>query len=240
MKVVLDRLIVTSAPGLVPAIGRAAPEVQLAVFDSFAAPASLERILSDAVPTVIAVDRMWLYLCPLLRRLVARGGRDDVRIALAVHGVDRVVRVQSAHCGFSDIVDLDDDLRDVARRLARLRSSPSPIADEGSWSTVPDLDAMPQLEGLTADDLDREILDLVCVGMRDADIAEVVHASLQSVKNRISAMLRRAGLRNRTQLAWICANDAIASAVARGLDVSPSPVAAPFPVAAPSPVAASV
>lgn len=234
MKIVLDRLVVSSAPGLVPSIGRAVPGVRLAVFDPFAAPVSLGRVLADACPTVIVVDRMWLHLSPLLMRLVARSGCDDVRIVLAVVGVDRVVRVQSAHCGLFDVVDLDDDLHDVAVRLARLRSGTSRLADEGAWSTVPDPDAAPRADALAADDLDREILDLVCVGMRDADIAEVVHASLQSVKNRISTMLRRAGLRNRTQLAWIYANDAIASAVARGFDASPaaSDLVAPLTVAA--------
>jgi DNA-binding CsgD family transcriptional regulator len=65
------------------------------------------------------------------------------------------------------------------------------------------------------DDFDRQILGLVCVGMQDADIACVVHLSTQTVKNRISAMLDRSGLRNRTQLAWMQANQSMGDAMSR-------------------------
>ena len=58
---------------------------------------------------------------------------------------------------------------------------------------------------------------LICVGMQDVDIANVVHLSTQTVKNRISAMLERSGLRNRTQLAWMQANQAVGDAVSRSL-----------------------
>jgi len=67
------------------------------------------------------------------------------------------------------------------------------------------------------DAIDREILDLVSVGMQDADIANVVHASTQTVKNRISAMLERSGYRNRTQLAWAHSNEVLADAMVRSL-----------------------
>ncbi|NCZ68458.1 MAG: DNA-binding response regulator [Acidimicrobiia bacterium] len=44
-----------------------------------------------------------------------------------------------------------------------------------------------------------------------------MHLSTQTVKNRISAMLERSGLRNRTQLAWMQSNQAVGDAVSRSL-----------------------
>lgn len=51
-------------------------------------------------------------------------------------------------------------------------------------------------------DLDRHILDLICIGLPDREIAAAVHASHQTVRNRVSSMLRRSNISNRTQLAW--------------------------------------
>ena len=53
--------------------------------------------------------------------------------------------------------------------------------------------------------------------MQDNDNAHIVHISPQTVKNRISAMLERSGLRNRTQLAWLHHNHEVADAVRRSL-----------------------
>jgi DNA-binding NarL/FixJ family response regulator len=54
-------------------------------------------------------------------------------------------------------------------------------------------------------DTDREIAVLISRGMTDRDIAETVHFSLQTVKNRVSKILTQVGAANRTQLAVLVA-----------------------------------
>ena len=63
------------------------------------------------------------------------------------------------------------------------------------------------------DQTDLDILEPICVGSRDSDIAEIVALSLQRVKNRISAMLERTGLENRTQLAWQFTNQQLVASM---------------------------
>jgi DNA-binding NarL/FixJ family response regulator len=57
------------------------------------------------------------------------------------------------------------------------------------------------MDAVAQDETDHAILELVCVGLRDQDIAEVLGYSVQAIKNRISLMLARAGSPNRTQIA---------------------------------------
>ena len=54
-------------------------------------------------------------------------------------------------------------------------------------------------------EIDREIAVLISRGMTDRDIAETVHFSLQTVKNRVSKILTQVGAANRTQLAVLVA-----------------------------------
>ncbi|NBP54571.1 MAG: hypothetical protein EBU67_09885 [Actinobacteria bacterium] len=52
-----------------------------------------------------------------------------------------------------------------------------------------------------ADDVDRLIVPMIVAGYTDREIGDVLHFSHQAVRNRISRMLLRSGIRNRTQLA---------------------------------------
>ena len=51
------------------------------------------------------------------------------------------------------------------------------------------------------DDTDRKMLELLTLGYTDRKIANEVCLSLQTVRNRISRLLKRLKLANRTQLA---------------------------------------
>jgi DNA-binding NarL/FixJ family response regulator len=53
----------------------------------------------------------------------------------------------------------------------------------------------------TLDEFDRAILRLLGTGASDQQIAEAVHLNLQTVRNRVSRMLKKFGYENRTQLA---------------------------------------
>lgn len=51
------------------------------------------------------------------------------------------------------------------------------------------------------DDIDRQIADLIAAGYRDREIAAIVHLSANTVRNRVSRMLRALGLTSRVELA---------------------------------------
>jgi FixJ family two-component response regulator len=52
-----------------------------------------------------------------------------------------------------------------------------------------------------ADEVDHRIVPMIVAGYTDREIADVLHFSHQAVRNRISRILMRSGIRNRTQLA---------------------------------------
>ena len=57
------------------------------------------------------------------------------------------------------------------------------------------------------DDIDRRILAHIAMGMSDRQIADKVFMSPQSVRNRVSRLLERTALHNRTQMAVVCRLD---------------------------------
>lgn len=101
--------------------------------------------------------------------------------------------------GFAGCVDFKWPARDVVRELdvLRLRRSVSP---EVTDSCAPASSAGP----LCHDDIDRRIAAYITMGMSDRDIGAKVFLSSQTVRNRVSRMLERSQVRNRTQLAMVC------------------------------------
>jgi DNA-binding NarL/FixJ family response regulator len=67
------------------------------------------------------------------------------------------------------------------------------------------------------DATDLAILELICIGYRDSDIAEVLGYSVQAVKNRLGGMLKRSGLNNRTQLAWQFTNQLLTARMVQNM-----------------------
>ena len=54
------------------------------------------------------------------------------------------------------------------------------------------------------DEIDRRIAAYITMGMSDRDIGAKVFLSPQTVRNRVSRMLERSQVQNRTQLAMAC------------------------------------
>ena len=75
------------------------------------------------------------------------------------------------------------------------RGTRAPL-DRGMLVDYPDLD-----EVTHGDEINRQILALVAIGREDREIAGAVCLSWQTVRNRISTMLKVSGMSNRTQLA---------------------------------------
>jgi DNA-binding NarL/FixJ family response regulator len=217
VRVLIDQLITSDRPDLQRAAQRKHPDVKFDSFDFLSAARSIGAALDRAWPDVVVVDRVWLHLSSLLHRILTSGGHTLPRVVIASRHVDEVFRVQVAHRGFTDYIDLDDPAEDLVVQLCEIHAGTTRHTDDKLWASVPLPSVVDDLDKTPRDDLDREILSLICVGMQDVDIANVVHLSTQTVKNRISAMLERSGLRNRTQLAWMQANQAVGDAVSRSL-----------------------
>ena len=73
------------------------------------------------------------------------------------------------------------------------------------------------LSTITRDDLNIGIIELIHIGLADREIGEVVHLSTQTIRNRVSAMLEKSGLGNRTQMAWMYSNQLLTRRMTQNL-----------------------
>lgn len=94
--------------------------------------------------------------------------------------------------------ELVQSIRDAAAGLQLINPTQVRVAAK-RLNSIP-LNALSILDGT-----DREIAQLVSQGLTDKDIAATLHFSVQTVKNRISKILSRVGVANRTQLAVLVA-----------------------------------
>ena len=104
--------------------------------------------------------------------------------------------------GFVGCIDFKWPARDLVRELHAFRkeSSPTHAADETCQATS-------RGESLCHDDIDRRIVAYITMGLSDREIGAKVYLSSQTVRNRVSRMLDRSHVQNRTQLAMACVSD---------------------------------
>ena len=101
--------------------------------------------------------------------------------------------------GFAGCVDFKWPARDVVRELNSIRL--------GRVSSPESIDGCPSMSStgpLCHDEIDRRIAAYITMGMSDRDIGAKVFLSPQTVRNRVSRMLERSQVQNRTQLAMAC------------------------------------
>lgn len=138
-----------------------------------------------------------------LRRSLAQGRCDahHIRSGVLVDFVDAACVYHKLAYGVDDVIDIsrsDDDLR---RDLIKFACGTELAC---SSYLVPTVDVpFPIVHGeiKCADDVDEKIVRLLSVGFTDREVGEILHFSHQVIRNRVSHLLLRSGLRNRTQLA---------------------------------------
>ena len=109
--------------------------------------------------------------------------------------------VQAANGGFDDVIDVES--RDAVDRLRDAVEGRHTLRDHDEWRNLEFVLDTSAIEISYHDALDREIVAMVAVGQSNQEIAECIHLSYQTVRNRISRILDDSGVRNRTQLASI-------------------------------------
>ena len=125
---------------------------------------------------------------------------EHKRVVLT-RGITVSLLVQAVNGGFDDVVDITGiDPIGALRDAVEGRHS---VRDHAEWRSLEFVLDTSAVEISYHDDLDREIVAMVAVGQSNHEIAECIHLSYQTVRNRISRILDDSGIRNRTQLASI-------------------------------------
>lgn len=117
--------------------------------------------------------------------------------------------------GFDGCIDFKVPARDLVRELDGIHHG-STTSVETSVSCA----SASAVASLCHDDIDRRIAAYITMGMSDRDIGSKVFLSAQTVRNRVSRMLERSHVNNRTQLAMACVANPNIMRVQRNEDVS--------------------
>ena len=202
MKVLVDSLVLESPFDLLAVWQGVLPNAVVESFDPFETPAALHARFARFRPDVLVVSPPWLTIAPLLFTLLEFSGNLGTRRVIGSPVVNDVVKIQSVYRGFFDVVDVSQPPDRAAKQVVRIHRGSSSLDDDPLWLRVP----RPSLVGDVApgprNQTDSDILELLCIGMRDVDIASALFLSVQTIKNRVSSMLDRTGANNRTQLAF--------------------------------------
>ena len=104
--------------------------------------------------------------------------------------------------GFVGCIDLKLPAHDLVNQLHTLWEQSMRAHESIAISTM-----KRAAESPCHDDIDRRIVAYITLGLSDREIAAKVHLSSQTVRNRVSRILVRTHLENRTQLAMMCVHD---------------------------------
>ena len=165
--------------------------------------AGLPRALDELCPDVVCVKRIplreWFSLLHEVEDRCTCSKRP--RLVLLAHQVDSAYVYRVLSYGFDDVVDIG--MNDEAV-LAALEAASDPKRQACEQWLVGGIDLPPSLVDSPiayADQLDYRIAGMIAAGYTDREISEAIHFSYQAVRNRVSALLCRSGLHNRTHLA---------------------------------------
>ena len=217
MRILIDDLVAHSHPEFASlAVGF--PQVTLNTFDPFLPPMEITARIAEVVPDLLVVDSAWLVIAPLLMTVVRLSGCIGTRCIVGTSNLDNVLKIRASHGGFVDVIDLTNDTATLIAQLEDVHRGQSRLDCDPLWRTVPRPTAMCDIAHVPTDSADLAILELVRIGLPDAAIAESIHMSQQTVRNRVSAMLRKSGLTNRTQLAWAFTNQTLTALMIQNMN----------------------
>ena len=162
------------------------------------------RLTRELTPDVVLMDvRMPVVDGIEATRQIARGGSPARVLVLTTWDVDAHV-VDALRAGASGFLlkdirptELVDAIRLTARGDALLAPTVLSRVLDRFLRTTPDMAPPPSLQDLSG--REREVLTLIGQALSNREIAERLRLSEATVKNHVTAVLRKLGLRDRVQ-----------------------------------------
>lgn len=188
-------------PKFVARLAREHP-VSMAAFGEAITQVQKDRLHSGQA--LMLVNRQNLLLSSTWVSALNRLGATPPKLIVVQDAPSTALRVLAAHAGAARVVDPIEEWSVVAEELNRaLTENDGGIPNHPIWDEVErPIDPLGTAISIK-DDTDRDIVDLVALGLSDREVAAGVHLAEQTVRNRLSRVLESSGLKNRTQLAVV-------------------------------------
>lgn len=188
-------------PKFVARLAREHP-VSMAAFDE-----AIIRVQQDRLrfsQALMLVNRQNLLLSSTWVSALHRLGATPPKLIVVQDAPSTALRVLAAHSGAAGVVDPLEDWSVVAKEINQaLTENNDGLPNHPIWDEIePPIDPFGTAISIK-DDTDRDIVDLVALGLSDREVAAGVHLAEQTVRNRLSRVLESSGFKNRTQLAVI-------------------------------------
>ena len=160
----------------------------------------LAQMLIECPAMIVVFGQRQIEAISLVRmKLLKRGSTEPTWLLVSSH-TDAPALKTAAMCGIRHLIDPEDlGSADLLANLLYDLAAGRAAHDVG-------IDRIRRLLDLSLDDTDRRILGMLAEGRINKEIAAGVHFSEQTVKNRVSRMMKAAEVSNRTELALLIAN----------------------------------
>ena len=215
MEILVDSLVAARRPDLV---AESSSGTRIRVFDAYSNPWELRVLFEWSRPDVIMVDPAMIVVSFLLLEIVRGAECRADRVVVGADVITDVMKVQAMRGGFFDLVDTSRPIEEVRLRLEAVHFGRSNLADDRLWAAVAKPTAIGNLVLVPNDAIDVEILELVALGLMNDDIASVVHVAPQTVRNRMSGMLQRSRMSNRTEMAFTYLGQTMTMRMVQGME----------------------
>lgn len=141
----------------------------------------------------------WFNLARMIRSCLDTAATTSY--VVAAPSPSRVQVVRALQYGYEGVVDADQHVDAVSTHLSGVAAGHVSLYDHPSLARL-DLEPGLLARELTyPTPLDADVADLIASGLTDSDIAETLSLPLQTVRNRVEALLTSNELSHRTQLA---------------------------------------
>lgn len=167
---------------------------------------------------VMLIDRDNLALTSTWLTALAHLGADLPPVLVVQHDAPLALRVMAAHAGAVGVLDPLHDWDAISAALDHaIRNHENSDLNHQIWTEVERPGNPFTITIDIRNDLDRDIVDLVSLGLPDREVAAAVHLAEQTVRNRLCRILEHSGLKNRTELAMTRRRQLEASSMASTL-----------------------
>ena len=157
---------------------------------------------------IVALHPCYIDTIPEVRQALVAQDLSEPHWVLMMSHVDTSTLVQAAFAGITHMFS-SDEYEPAERFVEQMRD----CANGKVRGDTPLSHTHRQLQ-IAVDDDDRRILQLLVTGDTNHEIADKVFFAEQTVKNRISRLMKAAGVSNRTELAMLFATSA--SGISKG------------------------
>ena len=163
------------------------------------------RALRSATYDIVLLTRSSLTNCSRLRRtgdIIPDPNRKRVVFASSMRPA---VVAEALEAGMDGIIQINQSAEDIAQQLLEIHSGRVHVTEHPSLhkALLDDVDLIATKAIIVDDPVDLDIVRLVSKGLSDKEISALLHYSGQTIRNRISRLLRNSGIDNRTRLASI-------------------------------------